>query len=119
MKYQAAKHFSSGLCVMFLMLLVTRPVAADEGGNSWDIGVDVSVLSDDNVTRAYAPGHIREDIATRIKLDVRYDLDFSINRALIFTGHLADESYQDFDGISSIQAGLGAEYRFRTRTGFG
>ena len=82
--------------LVLLCLISTVSVAAD-GGGPWDIGIDVSVLSDDNVTRAYAPGHIREDIATRIKLDVRYDLDFSINRALIFTGHLVDESYQDFD----------------------
>jgi hypothetical protein len=118
MKYHATKHFSSELCVMFLLLLVAQSAAAD-GGGPWDIGFDVSMLSDDNVTRAYAPAHIREDSATRIKVNARYDLDFSINRALIFTGHLLDESYQDFDGISSTQAGLEAEYRFRTRTGFG
>jgi hypothetical protein len=105
--------------------IASLPVAAAEmtaeadGGSPWNIGVDVSVLSDDNVTRAYAPGHIREDKATRIKLGARYDLDFSINRALIFTGHLSDESYQDFDGFSSSQAGLGVEYRFRSRNGFG
>ncbi len=108
------------ITLVIIWFVSTISVAAEEErGNAWDLGFDVSVLSDDNLTRGHAPGHVRKDSATQIKLDVRYDLDFSINRALIFTGHLLDESYQDFDGVSNKQAGLEAEYRFRTHTGFG
>jgi hypothetical protein len=110
------------ITLVILWCFIATASAAEqewERGDAWDFSADVSVLSDDNVTRAYAPGHIRKDTATRIKIDARYALDFSSNRALILTGHLADESYQDFDDISSTQAGLEAEYRFRTRAGFG
>jgi hypothetical protein len=107
------------IILVILLCFVSSVSATEERGDPWRVGFDVSFLSDDNVTRAYAPAHIREDSATRIKIDTRYALDFSINRALIFSGHLLDESYQDFDGISSTQAGLEAEYRFRTRAGFG
>lgn len=92
--------------------------AAGQGG-SWDAGFEVSVLSDDNVTRAQASGDIEDDTATRIAVDAQYALDFSLNQGLLFTGYLLDESYRDFEGISSVQAGLSAEYRLRTRAGFG
>lgn len=103
--------------VTFFLLLVARAATAAEA-DSWNAGFDLSVLSDDNVTRAQASGDIEKDIVTRVKAELRYSLDFSQNRGLILTGHLLDESYRDFDGVSSVQAGLEAEYRFRTRAGF-
>lgn len=102
--------------VAFFLLLFIQPATAVRG-DSWKFGVDVSVLSDDNVTRARA-WDIEKDLITRIDVNARYSLNFSLNRALIFTGRLVGERYRDYDGVSSTQAGLEAEYRFRTRDGF-
>lgn len=99
----------------FLLLFVQSAMAAR--GDRWNFGVDVSVLSDDNVTRAQG-WDVEKDLITRADVNARYSLNFSLNRALIFTGHLLDERYRDFDGVSSAQAGLEAEYRFRTHAGF-
>ena len=93
-----------------MTLLLARPAAADISGR-WSVGADLSLISNDNVTRAQASKDIEKDTATRLRVDTRYALDFSLNRGLIFTGHLQDEGYQDFDGVSSMQAGLEAEYR--------
>jgi hypothetical protein len=112
-----AAFFAKRSMVFFLLLISQAAAAA--GGGPISVSVDVSVAADDNITRAQAAGDVEEDMITRMRVDARYALDFSLNRSLIFTGHVQDESYQDFDGVSNTQAGLGIEYRFRTRPGFG
>ncbi|HEX5056952.1 MAG TPA: hypothetical protein VFX02_10695 [Gammaproteobacteria bacterium] len=107
----------SASCLALCLLLSALPARAGRG-DPWGTGAAVSVLSDDNVTRA-AAGDAREDNAVQLRADAYYSFDFSLNHSLIVTGHVLDESYRDFDGISSLQAGLEAEYRFRTRRGFG
>lgn len=99
----------------FLLLFVHSAVAGPE--NSWSAGFDVSVLSDDNLTRASEPD-IEKDTITRVNVHGRYSFNFSLNQSLIFTARFLNERYRDFDGVSNSQAGLEAEYRFRTRTGF-
>lgn len=118
MQHHTTRRSFSKPCTALLLLLVALPAAA-EREDSWDIGVELSVLSDDNVTRARGWRDVEEDVITHVRADVRYALDFSLNQGLILTGHVLDESYRDFDGVSSVQAGLEAEYRFRTRSGFG
>lgn len=101
----------------FFLLLFAHSAMAARGG-PWGAGFDVSILSDDNITRAQASGDIEKDLVTRINVNASYSLDFSLNGALILTGRLLNEHYRDFDGVSSVRAGLEAEYLFRTRTGF-
>lgn len=117
MKQYISKPSFSKPCAALFLLLAAQPAVA-ERGDAWESGFELSVLSDDNVTRARAWWDVEEDVITRVKADGRYALG-SVNRALILTGHILNESYRDFDGLSSVQAGLGAEYRFRTRNGFG
>lgn len=107
---------AGAFCCAPLLLLWAFPAHAGRG-DSWGVGAEVSVLSDDNVTRADGSA-VKEDTAMQLQANAYYSFDFSLNRSLILTGHVLDESYSDFDGISSLQAGLGAEYRFRTRRGF-
>jgi hypothetical protein len=101
MKHRAARRY-----LAFLLLGFIQAAFADRGG-PWEAGFELSVLSDDNVTRAAASWDIEQDTVTRIQADVRYALG-SLNRALILTGHARNESYRDFDGLSSVQAGLEA-----------
>lgn len=117
MKRYISKLSFSRSCAVLLLLLFVQPALA-ERGDAWEAGFELSVLSDDNVSRARASWDVEEDVITRAGADARYALG-SVNRALILTGHALNESYRDFDGLSSVQAGLGAEYRFRTRNGFG
>jgi hypothetical protein len=117
MKRLTPKHLLSNYCAVFFLLLAGQQPAMAGHGDPWGIGAEASVLSDDNVTRATGSA-IRRDTATQLQADVYYSFDFSLNRSLIVSGHVLDESYSDFDGISSVQAGLGLEYRFRTHAGF-
>jgi hypothetical protein len=118
MKHPASRRFSP-VWYLILFLLPVASATAAEREHAWAGGFELSVLSDDNVTRAPGWRDIEQDTITRLRADARYALDFSLNRGLILTGHVLDERYGDFDGLSGVQAGLEAEYRFRTRGGFG
>lgn len=102
--------------VLCLALTMYASVAAQQ--SPWSFGVGLSVLSDDNVTRAQGGDDIKKDTIIDVRGDGHYALNISANHGVTFSGFVQAEEYRDYDGVSNLEAGMEVEYRFRTRAGF-
>jgi hypothetical protein len=84
----------------------------------WHVGAEAFYTHDDNIGKSQWEADREKDASFTVTGNAGYTLDLSFFSALTLTATASNEEFMDFDGLSNTEAGLGADYRFQTRTGF-
>ena len=92
--------------------------AAAEIQNTWDLNLDLYVGTDGNINRSAFNEYELDDTSAGIELSLKKHHSLSFNKEFVYSFKLVNESYSEWSKLNHSSAGVGIEYRFRSRTGY-
>jgi hypothetical protein len=94
------------------------PLAALQGASLVQPSMDLSLLADDNVTRANQPADIREDTVASLGVQASFNFEPGPSGLWKLELDFLREEFAEFEGLSNSEAGLRLAYRFQFSRGY-